>query len=1171
MKDVNVTNLEFVDEDGNEYKTINVDGREITALEHPEDWYITYNGRTQVTSGGANAPKYQWITWGDDFKLRLYDKTVYIYVTLDMPDKSIWEDYADSIKGSTNYTVANKLYVYQDTQNVHPNDEIRTVTHELALQAEAMLTKGVVGTGKHIYHGANYVNDFGYNSRYKTESFFTQEQDSRKYYVNDDYYRRDITYYISIYNSGKVRLYIDDLYDVLPKGFKYKGGINYFLNSNGTVYDGDWWEYRYTRNWETFNKIAVVQSEKGVNATYKRGYITATTEMLEDGRQKINFHIRQHNDLSDLSYDERYNKKCYLNPGQAFVFCYSCYTNKEEETEDYANSEIALKHFNYNNEGVRLSNGTVYGRDMFTSERNDGRSYVLDDGQAKGHGFMDGNINTQWLYSEVAVRRGGIEPGITDFVDGIYHTDKAMAKADSNDFALFTDKITWRNTAYNDGNYTLTDYTLTNIMQGPFRYLDTIDLSYQYSGNYYTTRPDVRLMEITDWDENSDWVQFTYNGNTYKVDLDNEWHHVSYNAPSVNDDGEEVTEPSAQDYEVRITKDPVTLDMKIDFRFIDKWWSIPEHGNVKLYCSTKVPQGDEWENKSFYNNAYITPNAQNFDERNVSKGIADRYTSISQDQKAVKNSTQLPVSYGNSTSSYLQVEMTNDSSRSAKSTEDNNFIIIPNSSKNVTYTMSVTSQDRPLVQLIAINNLPQTGDHETFNQSKVRNSKFQVDFADEVAPFVKITEQNQTNGTILDPSLYTVQYSDKVDFEKSDWEGNNDGWYDEPRATSRSIRYIILDDSAQLMKIKARIDMGFNSVVVGDPTQGQFAWDTFGYHCTAYHTVVPQEAAPTEVGIGIPSIPFIEKKLTDEAGGEWNAEEDVKCRFVIYKSEEVSGLSSLDNDAGIAEALSSNNIPYTYCELEVQKGKSQSESLSLNTMCYTYSDGKFTATDEPFEWTHNAKYTVMELALDDNNYAYGDINDSTGNVHTFTYVNSKQKYITAKNKFKLWRLGIIKTDEEGNTLAGAAFGLYSPFEYDRLTDEQVQALTAQLTPYSDGTVLFDKPIETEVEIDGKTYYLKDIKESPQNGTIVWGRLRMTDYAVTEIHAPEGYRRDTNYYVRQGNEFELLSITIVNDKLLGYKLPDSGGYVLYLYLTGMLFAALPTYMLYRKLRRRKSSV
>ena len=213
----------------------------------------------------------------------------------------------------------------------------------------------------------------------------------------------------------------------------------------------------------------------------------------------------------------------------------------------------------------------------------------------------------------------------------------------------------------------------------------------------------------------------------------------------------------------------------------------------------------------------------------------------------------------------------------------------------------------------------------------------------------------------------------------------------------------------------------------------------------------------------------------------------------------------------------------------------------------------------------------MERALDDNNDAYGDINDSTGNVHTFTYVNSKQKYITAKNKFKLWRLGIIKTDEEGNTLAGAAFGLYSPFEYDRLTDEQVQALTAQLTPYSDGTVLFDKPIETEVEIDGKTYYLKDIKESPQNGTIVWGRLRMTDYAVTEIHAPEGYRRDTNYYVRQGNEFELLSITIVNDKLLGYKLPDSGGYVLYLYLTGMLFAALPTYMLYRKLRRRKSSV
>ena len=213
----------------------------------------------------------------------------------------------------------------------------------------------------------------------------------------------------------------------------------------------------------------------------------------------------------------------------------------------------------------------------------------------------------------------------------------------------------------------------------------------------------------------------------------------------------------------------------------------------------------------------------------------------------------------------------------------------------------------------------------------------------------------------------------------------------------------------------------------------------------------------------------------------------------------------------------------------------------------------------------------MELPLDDNNYAYGDISDSTGNVHTFTYVNSKQKYITARNKFKLWRIGIIKTDEEGHTLAGAAFGLYSPFEYDKLTDEQVQDLTAQLTPYSDGTVLFDKPIETEVELDGKTYYLKDIKESPENGTIVWGRLRMTEYAVTEIHAPEGYRRDTTFYIRQGKEFEVLSITVVNDKILGYKLPDSGGYVLYMYITGVFAAVIPTYMLYRKLRRRKGAI
>ncbi len=1170
-KGVNVLNVEYIGEDGKEYKTIDMNGTKINAIDNGDDWYITYNGRTQVSSG-ANAPKYQWLTWGDDFRLRLYDETVYIYITLEMPDKEIWEDYADSIKGSSDYTIKNSLYVYQNTQNAHTNDEIHTVSHELALQGEAMLNKGVVGTGRHAYIGGWDSTD-GWNEYNKTISFFTQTNDSRKYYVNDDYYQRDITYYISIYNSGKVRLYIDDLYDVLPKGFTFKGNINYSLTSIGASYSRtNEWQYLNTRNWDNYKNIAVVQSEDGKNATYKRGYIYADTEMLDDGRQKINFHIRKNTwGYDDFNYDPRYDNKVYLSPGQALVFCYSCYTNGEEETEDYANSEVAMKHFNYNDEGVRLSNGTVYGRDMFTSERNDGAAYLLDDGQAKGHGFMNGNTNTQWLFSEVAVRRGGIEPGITDFVDGIYHTDESNTKAESNSFALFTDKITWRNTAYNDGNYTLTDYTLTNVMQRPFRFLDTIDLSWQYSGNYYNSRPNVQLMEFTEWAEDSSWVKFKYNGQEHTIDLDNEWHYINYNEPTTNDEGEEVIEPSPQDYEIRMVKDPATGDMTVDFRLKDKWWSIPEHGNVKLYCSTKVPQGDEWENKSFYNNAFITPNSQTFDERNITKGISVRYSGIEEDQNSVKNSTQLPVSYGNSTSSYIKVEMTNDAKNAALSTEDENFIILPNTSKDITYTMNVTSQKRPLVQLIAINNLPDIDDHETFNTNTPRNSKFKVNFAQVVAPKVIITEENKTTGIVLDPSLYTVQYSDKTEYNNADWEGRDDGWYDEPTENSRSIRFIILDDTGTLMKVKAKIDMSFNSVVEGEPTQGQFAWDTFGYHCTAYNTPVAQEAAPTNVGVGVPSIPFMEKKLTDEANGEWNAEEDVKCRFIIYKSEEIRDLNTLENDEEIAAAIEAKNVPYTYCELEVKKGESKSESLSLDMNCFTYSDGKFTETEEPFEWTHNAKYTVMELPLADNNYAYGDINDSTGNTHTFTYNHSKQKYITAKNKFKLWRLGIIKTDEAGNTLAGAAFGLYSPFEYDRLTDEQVNDLTSMLTPYSDGSVLFDKPIETEIELDGKTYYLKDIKESPENGTIVWGRLRMTDYAVTEIHAPEGYHRDTTFYIRKGKEFEVLSITVVNDKILGYKLPDSGGYVLYLYLTGILTTALPTYMLYRKLRRRKSLI
>ncbi len=1168
-----VIDIKYMDANGNDLtkKKLTIGSDTVYAVTGGDDWYISDSSSSKTDTITSNQ---QYIVWGDSFKMYLNNEYVYIYVTLKTPTGDIWESFLEE---QPNLYVNNYFYL---------GNNYSYVNHELAATGNAVINTGVIATGT--------ATSFSGNNIYT--STFNQRSDSRLYYINNDNQRRTIDYYISVFNDGMGKLYLNDIVDILPEGFTYGGYVNpntqatynnyndstrrYYYrstSSSSTTYGSGW----TNNNYLNYNLIATITPQKG-NTVYKKAYIQATTEMREDGRQQITFKVPQYYNnnamysyqnstyWNNTSYDTSVSKT-YLNPGEALVFTFSCYTNTADKTEDAAANRVAMSYYNYNNQGVELSNAKVTGNDRFASSKNDGIGRLYDNAAAMAEGFTGGTNGTQWLFSDVTVNRGTIQPGIVKTVDKVVTAEGVTQQ--STKYASFTDKITWAVTVSNDGNEMMRDYTVTDEMQAPFRYLDsvTMEMTYPYTTQTNKTSFSSSLLTFNSWGDNNDTVTFTdYNG-SHTVSTDGTWaKDLSTRVYSyIYIDGSYVYNYTLY-YDARFTKQD-NGNITVDFRFKSQNWYMAPGAVLSLKYTTQVPKGFPQQNKLFYNSAYVTPNTQTFDERFVTKGHTTIYTSVKDDQPSVKNSAQIPVSYGNVTSSFQKVELRDTASVNAFSYNDENYIVLPSSTSVLRYTLTVNSAQKAMKELIIIDNLPEVGDHETFKDDMDRYSEFKVNFADNPNVHVWIKEDNKA-AYELDPEKYEIYFTTKTSFDDDDWKGTvNENWfaygtdeYETQKDSVRSLRLRINDPSATIMAKKADVSVTFDAVVNGVPNPGMTAWNTFGYHFTADGSIAVQEAAPTELGIKLPSVPHLQKKLVDNDNVEFAAEEDVNFKFLVYAHDSVPSINSLTKAEDIAAALEAQSIDYTYCELNVKKDEYISEEKSLNTMKYSYADGKFVEGEEGFEWITNSRYTVLELPIENENYAYGNINNVPGNAYSFAYQSDRIPYITAVNKFKLWKLSVVKTDENNGILEGAIFGFYSPFEEDRLSDQEA---ADKISALSDSE-MFAKPIETEITYEGKTFYLKDIAESPSNGTIIWSRLKMTDYIVNELYAPEGFRRDTTFYKVKGEPFGTKSITVINSRTLGYELPETGGSELYVYILGTIITAASMLLLYKKFRRRQ---
>ena len=1018
-------------------------------VENGDSWYIN-------TASGSDQ---QLLKWNTDFSITFRGRA-YIYVTLDFPREIPWQNYAARY-GTT--TLVNTYHVLNAQASV---------THELSIPAQVRLQKGV-------------WNSNGYNTSYGDDlADYCWSSDCRLYYNNDDSRPRYVTYYVSLYNGGMTNLYLTDLQDRLPRGFTLSDCDSYsnFVSGYASV-------YRANEN----------------TASYKYTSISSSTRTV-NGIQYVTFHFSK-GDSSAPSINIRYDESrgmCYLAPGETIQFAYVCRTNQAADTDDAALNTISMPYYDYNGGGVQVDNDCkIVVRDSDKYTPNDGGCEVWNYSQAQTAGLTGGTTDTQWLTSQVTVSRGGIKPGITKTLTS--KTDVNGNVTQNPAFAAPTDTLTWTVTAENDGTLAIKDYVLTDVMQAPYGFTGKVNYRIFASGR-------------------TDPIRYPRYGSLFEITSAGDGKlHISYQGSKTAEltvGGPPLTVPVSWAYENSTYPSSTLQEVQLSVRQDDagnavmsirfpKEMAIPEYGKGVLTLSTKN-ETSILENKQFVNAAFITPLTQTWDDGTNKGNMTTLTTPFAEGElPSVRNSAPVTTTYGYMTSSSIRVTEADNPANTATSTADPNYIVLENTEKLFSYTLSVeNTTPRAMDKLILISNLPQKGDHSSFLESDPRFSEFMVSLANSPNFTVTVTAKDDTV-TTLDSNQYTIEFSNKTEYDAKDWNGTST-WTSTSTDLTRSIRLKISDEAGTMIPEWSTVSLTFTCEIKGDAEPGATAWNSFGYHYRLKNESLDLEAAPLKVGVKVPSVPKLKKQIVDHQGKEMAIKETADFSFLVYQGTALTG--NYDTEEALTAALSKGNIPFRKYTVSVHEGKSQSEPVSLEA--------------EGWTWTKDQKYTVTELPCGEK-YMFSSFGGSTGASYTFTYNPSQTQTISCNNAMQNWAVTLTKVNTDEEILNGAVFALYSPVEEDQLSE----------IPEGYGEMTIDQTLER----DDKTWYLKAVGTTGEDGKLTFGDLLREAYYLVEVKPPVGYNiSDTNgRLLEQKYEVQgVYEITVVNRREID--LPKTGG-------------------------------
>jgi LPXTG-motif cell wall-anchored protein len=1037
------------------------------------------HGENWTITRDATDANQQIITWGKDFSITFTAKPVYIYVTLTYPADAAWDSYSEAYASTTLTNTVETLGMSSD------------VTHNLKIQAKAVVQQGVIDSWQYGYDDIN-------SGRTEARRMYSTAAGKATY----------VQYYVAVKNDGKTKLYLADMQCVLPQGFTYSSAAR---------------STRYGTYRVTDKETNAAKSD--IDATVA----VTSTGTNREGRQIIRISFKKYGNYDHYDNDR---EMYFLNPGDEIQFHYTCTVGSWDETREAASSTITMPYYDFGKAGVTLG-GTRFACNNINGnvqEQNDDLDPTINTTEwAKTNGFdtADQEEDAQWLTSTVTMHRGKTELGLEKTLASTTYSPNGRPSSAANE-----ETLTWNIKATNSGTTALTDYVISDTIEAPYE-LKGGKLNLYVGNRYYG------YMDILNFTFDKTTKTVRYNGNLLPMDgtaKEFGWSLYYISRYSYNTTWRNVK------YDVSYTWSgdaPV-----VSFRFKDQGCAIIPGGRAELCLNTKKPDGSDIVNQTYVNTAWLTPLKEGMWDKTATIGMLDKTlrTAYWNDTKtSIRSSANVVVAYGYSTSSTLEASQTYDRKPFTASSDGTSTTILPDKQENIHYTMTVDNTvyqtgSSELTKLVLINNLPQPGDHNTFQDGDLRGSEYQIDLADNPKFKVTVTvidpATKQETPTVLALTQYRIEYTDQTSFDKDDWSGKENGekWKSDMTG-ARSFRIVIDDSTGNTMPKHSKITVEYDAKVNGpDSVQpGQIANNSFGYHYEVMNgesRPIALEAAPMGVGLRTPYVPTLQKRLETPDEEPMTAAADTAFRFAIYSGDELQ-LSDEFTEANLAEKLKGRD--FTIAEATVKAGQNASDAPWLNTLVkYSTKGGALTRTETPWKWKDGTTYHVIELPVT-GDYRYGSINHSTARSYSFTYNYTNKNTLQCVNIGTSWAAKLTKTNEDKTaTLADAYFALYSSASGDQMKDSDYDALTVTKKP--------DKYIKQE---NGAIWYLKSVNKTDANGTLTWPGLSASEYLYVEVQAPNGYNLDSTVHkVARPTGGGTASDTVTNRP--GYNLPETGG-------------------------------
>ena len=1097
-----------------------------------ENITVSYNSGTGEGAGKINGDLNNWkitvpdagkqnqqaITWGDDFSISFGSQPVYIYVQLTYPQGEDWDAYVDAYS-STGVVNTFRAMGMDDS-----------VSHSLKVTGKGVLQKGIYNTA--------IMKLTSYYGRTQGQFISNKGTNSRNIYGTTGTYPFVTQYYITIANEGKGRLYLEDVQDILPDGMTLKN-----LQSTPVAEGGTFNLDSAVQTITTANSFPfAVCTTSGKNFVAVKAQVAASTADLQDGRQKVTFTFTP-GKSGTVKYDAE-SGKCYLESGQAIQFGYFCYSGSKAQSKDIAVNTAVMPYCDYNDGGIEVGTSRFAVKDSSQMEavlpNDDTNPTINENAWAADCGFAVNSADetTKWLTSTVTQHLGNVEIGLSKTVYGSTKSPNTKPNAVENE-----EDVYWSVLVENKGTTALEDYVISDEIQEPYRitsvcaYFGTTERELKNGYSY------AYLCSIGDYDEVKGTFILRCGYQVEPITVNGKPVQMYANTRAENGDHPVVKKDPS--FYIAIVRD-ASEKLRVNIQLAGPTWAVQGGTYTDFRFTTKKPENSLRVNTTYTNTAWLTPLRDDLGwDGTATKGVIDKNLSApywDKTRTSIRSSANVMVSYGYSTSSSIAVsqkDLTDNTVYSTSSDEADTTTVLPDKNSSVHYTLTVDNtvyvvSPQALTKLVLINNLPQKGDHNPFQDDDMRGSEYQIDLADD--PNFKVTvtvidpaTKQETSKKELTSDQYRIEYTDQTSFNDTDWSGGENGGKWKSKSTgARSFRIIIDDPSGASMPEHSKITVEYDAKADNpDSIQpGQTAYNSFGYHYELLENKAALEAAPAGVGLRTPYVPTLQKRLETPDGTPMAAGADAKFSFVIYDGEAVT-LQDGFTESDLAAALSGHT--YTYVEKTVAPGKMESDAPWLEDLKqYNYANGTWTATDADWTWKNGTTYNVIELPVT-GDYRYGSINRSTARSYSFTYNYANKNTLQCVNIGTSWAAKLTKTEENKPEikLQDAYFALYSPVEADQMTDAVYDALTVT-----------KKPAKSR-EQEGKTWYLKFVNKTGTDGTLTWAGLSESEYLYVEVQAPNGYNLDSTVRkVTRPTGGGTAAFDVTNKP--GYNLPETGG-------------------------------